>query len=92
LKASNDITTLLSDYTTSDNVHLVKGQHVQIVQRLNNELCIVQLLSGTNKDESGASSTPTTGSAHVPGQKQIIEVQIPLSIIKSRIKPANFDG
>jgi hypothetical protein len=96
---------LLSDYTTSDNIHLLKGQHVQIVQRLNNEFCIVQLLSNNSNssNETGtlataaaaitpATSTPTGAAPLSGGQKQLIEVQVPLSIIKARIKTANFDG
>jgi hypothetical protein len=101
---------LLSDYTTSDNIHLYKGQHVQIVQRLNNEFSIVQLLNTNNNVNNSSSSnisnpmatttastsvsesatSPTTATSIVQ-PKQLIEVQVPNSIIKCRIK-STFDG
>jgi hypothetical protein len=98
---------LLSDYTTSDNIHLYKGQHVQIVQRLNNEFSIIQLLN-TNNNSSSSSNTSNTITATTAGSesttsptspstativqpKHLIEVQVPNSIIKCRIKSV-FDG
>lgn len=61
---------MISDYTTSDNVTLTKGQHIQIIQRLNNDFSIVQLLDHLNGSNS----------------KHYIEVEIPNSIIKSKHK------
>ena len=52
-----------------DNIQLYRGQHVQFVQRLNNDYCLVQLL---NKDAAA--------------EKQNLEVQIPISLIRVRAK------
>ena len=72
------MSTLLNDYLTIDNVQLYKGQHVQILNRLNSEYYMVQLL---NSAVDNTSQTP----------KQVIEVQVPISLIKTRTKP-NTDG
>ena len=72
---------MLGDYTTSDNVHLFKGQHVQIIQRLNNEFCLVQLLSNSNLTDQ------TNGQP-----KQVVEVQVPIGLIKYRNKHLNIEG
>lgn len=61
---------MISDYTTSDNVTLTRGQHIQIIQRINNDFSIVQLLDHINGSNS----------------KQYIEVEIPNSIIKAKHK------
>jgi hypothetical protein len=83
----------LDDYVTSDNVHLHKGQHVQLINRVNNELCVVQLLNNTvdnNNSSSLASpnslnnSSTTTTSASTTKR----EVTIPISLIKCRVKPS----
>ena len=84
-QASSDITTLLGDYVTTDNVHLVKGQHIQILQRLNNEFCLVQLLSDSKLN--GENVNVMNGQ-----QKQVVEVQVPISLIKYRNKHLNIDG
>lgn len=81
MKVSNEITTILSDYTTNDNIHLTRGQHVQIVNR-NNDQLTVQLLNNFD----GSSSSSSSSSA-----KQCIEVQIPISLVKCRVKSVN-DG
>jgi len=78
-KANNEFTSLASDYTTVDNIQLYKGQHVQIIQRLNNEFVLVQLVNNNSTESSDIKS------------KQIIEVQIPVSLIKSRNKLSNLD-
>lgn len=70
---------------TSDNVQLFKGQHIQIVHRLNNEFCLVQLLSDSKV--SGENANGLNGQ-----QKQVVEVQVPLSLIKYRNKHLNIDG
>ena len=75
LKVTNEITSLISDYTINENLQLYKGQHVQIIQRLNNEFCLVQLLNSTVVDSPKDNS-----------HKQFIEFQIPISILKSRNK------
>ena len=77
-KVSNDISTLLSDYTTPDNIHLYKGQHIQVMQRLNNEFCLVQVLN----TETQTSNEPSTSAS----SKKAIEVQVPVNLIKSRMK------
>lgn len=115
-KASNEITTLQTDYITSDNVHLFKGQHVQIVQRINNDFCLVQLLnnvdaaaavaansSSTSSPTSASSSLLSTSSSQATNVnnssnslnnsgKQVIEVQIPVSLIKCRHRNTNYEG
>ena len=56
-------------------MQLVKGQHVQVIQRLSNEFCLVQLLNSTDQGGGGG-----------PGaqNKQLVEVQVPISLIKCR--------
>ena len=71
---------------TTDNVHLFKGQHIQILQRLNNECCLVQLLSDS-KPTGGENANGLNGQ-----QKQVVEVQVPISLIKYRNKHLNIDG
>lgn len=103
-KASSEITTLQNDYITSDNVHLFKGQHVQVLQRLNNDLCLVQLLNCNNLELSSSSSANTNTNTNIntnnntsscsnskQQQQHVIEVQIPTSLIKSRHRN-NYDG
>ncbi len=82
LKITNEITTLLGDYTTTENVQLYKGQHVQIIQRLNNDYCLVQLLNHPSGSNEANNST----------QKQPLEVQIPSNLIKIRTKFILADG
>lgn len=53
---------------------------MQIIQRLNNEFVLVQLVNNNSTEPSDIKS------------KQIIEVQIPVSLIKSRNKLSNLDG
>lgn len=93
---------------TSDNVHLYKGQHVQVIQKLNNDQCIVQLLNNlelasptnNNNNNSNAATSVTSGnsSSNTSGKpQQVIEVQIPISLIKSRSRnvnnsSSNYDG
>ena len=71
---------------TTDNVHLFKGQHIQILQRLNNEFCLVQLLSDS-KPTGGENANGLNGQ-----QKQVVEVQVPIGLIKYRNKHLNIDG
>jgi hypothetical protein len=61
------------------------------VQRLNNEFCLVQILSGVNGGEATANATTssTTANPAPASQKNLVEVQVPVSIIKARIKAAN---
>jgi len=76
---------LTSDYTTVDNIQLFKGQHVQIVQRLSNDICLVQLVN---------SAENSTNSEQAIKSKQVIEVQVPIGLIKTRSKlnNNNVDG
>ena len=60
---------MLSDYTTSENIQLTKGQQVQIIQKLNNESCLVQLVNSND-----------VGTTHQQQQSSTIEV--PLNILK----------
>jgi hypothetical protein len=70
---------LSADYLTIENVQLLKGQHVQIVNRINNEYCMVQLVNSAD--------------GHLVSQlpKQIIEVQVPIALIKTKNK-LNVEG
>ena len=63
---------------------MYKGQHIQIIQKINNELCLVQLLNQSNPELQ----SPSNGT---PNQKQIIEVQIPINLIRFRNK-SNIEG
>ncbi len=76
---------MTSDYTTVDNIQLFKGQHVQIVQRLSNDICLVQLVN---------SAENSTNSEQAIKSKQVIEVQVPIGLIKTRSKlnNNNVDG
>jgi hypothetical protein len=82
---------LLSDYTTSDNIQLHKGQHIQIIQRLNNEFCLAQLLVNDITPSNVSSSSVTGSSAQHQPQQHKIEVQIPLNLIKYRFNKLTFD-
>ncbi|CAF0832793.1 unnamed protein product [Brachionus calyciflorus] len=77
---SNEISTLTSDYTTIENINLTKGQHIQIIQRLNNDFSLVQLLDNVNNNNQAQSNN-----------RQNVEIQIPNSIIKSKHKVVNED-
>jgi hypothetical protein len=48
---SNEWMSIACDYNTNENVCLVKGQHVQLIQKINNDSCIVKLANG-NVNES----------------------------------------
>ena len=75
---------LTSDYTTVDNIQLFKGQHVQIIQRLGNDLCLVHVINNNNNNNNNAESTSDLKS------KQLIEVQIPAQLFcKSSFKNYN---
>ncbi len=80
-KASNEVNCLTSDYTTADNIQLFKGQHVQIIQRLNNDTCLVHVINNSAESTSDLKSS-----------KQLIEVQIPAQLIKMRNNKLHTDG
>ena len=75
---------LTSDYTTVDNIQLFKGQHVQIIQRLGNDICLVHVINNNNNNNNAESTSDLKS-------KQLIEVQIPAQLIKARNKLHN-DG
>ena len=76
---------------TIENVQLYKGQHVQVLNRINNEYCMVKLLTSNNSalDTTTTSSSTVMSLSQVP--KQIVEVQVPVILIKIRSK-LNTEG
>ncbi len=86
MKAANEISTLYADYVTSDNIQLFKGQHVQVLHRTNNEFVAVQLINNSMLDNTSVSGTSSSQYS-----KKIIEVQLPISLIRTRNK-LNTDG
>lgn len=66
---------------------MYKGQHIQVIQRINNDFCLVQLLNSNHSNGTDSTGNQASNQA----QKQLIEVQIPIGLIKSRIR-SSYDG
>ena len=50
MSSSSDVSTVIQDYVTNENIKLNKGQSVNLIQKINNENCLIQIISSEQQN------------------------------------------